>query len=92
MIRNMVFQASARPIMEQIIPWVPFSACEVCRYYAKMQSLNFGVLKDVYEPWQQVKDELPKQLKAAKDMHKTKPLEIDADVKDKDLSGYKAGQ
>ena len=37
-----------------------------------------------------VKKELPSKCAAAKAMHKTHPLTISADVKEKDLSGYKA--
>jgi hypothetical protein len=39
---------------------------------------------------QQVRENLPKKFTAAKAMHKTPPLEISAEVKDKDASTYKA--
>ena len=72
---------SAREVMQQVIPW---AAClrglvAAGASYVRQQ-----------EACGKVRKELPAKYTRAKQMHKTPPLQIDANVKANDLAGYKA--
>ena len=74
-------EASARSFLLKVIPYAWFSV------------IPPSVLPEIPSHCvRQVKTNLPTKLKAAQQMHKTPALSIDAAVKEKDNSGYKAFQ
>ncbi len=75
-------EASARSFLLKVIPYAWISV-----------KLPPSVLPEIPSHCvRQVKTNLPTKLKAAQQMHKTPALSIDAGVKEKDNSGYKAFQ
>lgn len=74
--------------MEKLLPWAGVSLMDAIAAGTNAR-IKLGLNGCLTFTSIEVKGQLPKKYSPAKDLHKTQPLDISAEVKEKEASGYK---